>query len=258
VSDKKVLVLGPSLAAEVMNLMGTRFKVPGIKFVIYSINGRAFTSSNLMSVTNGQLAFQPVDADGDQLQWLSNNQGLLQVDIADYNGVLHLDPLFMLGGLMRWQLWHGGGGICHEFLTKAAVASWHQLPKDSKPISSSEWLAIYLESRQGTIKTIQLIRQLRNDIPILLIPPANPPQRLKTGFYPQYNMQEQIYMGNYLGACFGTSFALQPQSTLDETFHTFEHYHRPAPDPHHPTHRYYEVVFEGIDFSEMKFTNKAN
>lgn len=257
-NDKKVLVLGPSLAAEVMNLMGTRFKVPGIKFVIYSINGRAFTSPNLMSATNGQLNFHPVAADGDQFQWLSNNQGLLQIDLTDYHGVIHLDPLFILGGFMRWQLWNGGGGICHEFLPRVLHDRADYLPKNPRFISSSEWLAIYLESRQGTIKTLELIRELRSEIPILLIPPANPPQRLKSGIYPQYNMREQVYLAKYLKTRFGTLFSLQPRSTLDEDFHTIDHYHHPLPDLHHPTHNYYKVIFECIDFSEMTFAGEMS
>jgi hypothetical protein len=256
VSDRKVLVVGPSLAAEFMNLMGTRFNVPGIRFTIYSINGRAFTTDKLVDIAGNQLVFLPVTAQGDDHQWLSNNQDLLRVDLTEYHGVLHLDPLFMLGGFMRWQLWNGGCGICYEFLPNALRHDAEQLPKNPRPISSSEWLAIYREARQGTLKTLEAIRHLRPDIPILLIPPANPPQRLNTGIYPQYNMREQMHLGSYLQARFGTSFALQPRSTVDDEFRTFDHLHRPAPDMHHPTHEYYRVVLESIDFQEMKFAGE--
>lgn len=255
-SDRKVLVLGPSLAAEVMNLIGDGFKRPGVKFVIYSINGRAFTSDQLMSSQDGQMTFLPVKLGDDELRWMSNNKGQLQVDLAEYRAVLHLDPLFMLGGAQRWQLWHGGCGVCYEFLPAELRQRTELLPRNARPISAAEWLAIYLDARKGTIKTLEVIRELQPEIPILLIPPANPPQRMDTGVYPQYNMREQRYLAAHLQSRFGTSFALQPRSTLDAEFRTLDQFHQPAPDMHHPRHTYYRAVLESIDFEAMQFSGE--
>jgi len=253
VTEPRILVIGPSLVAAVMNLLASRPQLANAKFDIFGIHGPAFTTPNLIEASGATLYLKDVDAEGARQSWFSSIPNSREIVISNYDGVLFLDPLFMLGGFMRWRLWQRGEGICLEFLNPEVVEGRGQFLKVFRPISSAEWLAIYTDWRQGTMKILQSLRAVAPAIPILLLPPANPPLRLNPGIYPQYNMAEQAFLGAHLEKLFRTRHMLQPKSTLDENFCTLDRFHEPAPDPHHPNVEYYKVLFDEIDFESMSF-----
>jgi hypothetical protein len=252
-SKRRVLVIGQSHTAAVMNLIRSGFVSHDVEFVVYGIHGPAFTSEFLIRSEQGMLSFQSVHVDGSEFRWFSNKQEPSLLDISDFSGVLLLDPLFIIGGFMRWQLWMAGKGICIEFLPERLALGADSLPKRFKPISSSEWLAVYMDWRKGTVKTLDVIRQLRPDIPIVLLPPAAQPKRLNTGVYPLYNRQEQNFLGEHMSRKYNAKFFLQPDCTMDEKFQTLDDYHEPAPDLHHANASYYRIIFDLIDFQTFSF-----
>lgn len=232
-----------------MNLIKSGFIISDVEFVVFGIHGPAFTDNNLVTSEQGMMSFQSVHVDGSEYHWFSNTQGQSQLDISAFSGVLLLDPLFTIGGFMRWQLWTAGKGVCIEFLPQQIIECGDSLPKNFRPISSAEWLAIYIAWRKGTIKTLSVIRQLSSTIPILLLPPAAQPKRNKTGIYPFYNRQEQRFLAQYLSSKYNTEYFLQPSNTLDENLQTLDEYHEPAPDLHHPNADYYRVILGLIDYT---------
>ncbi len=228
--------------------------MPDVDFVIYGIHGSAYTDHALVAADQGMLYFRSVFAEDLTRNWISNRQVELPIDISDFSAVIMLDPLFIIGGFMRWQLWAGGKGICIEFLPEHSAMSADLIPKRFRPISSSEWLAIFTGWRRGTIRIFETIRKLHPDIPILLLPPASPPKRFGTGIYPLYNRSEQAFLGAHLHARYNASFILQPPVTMDEHFQTLDEFHEPPPDLHHANIEYYRTIFDLIDFKTFSFT----
>jgi hypothetical protein len=253
VSKRKVLVIGPSHIAAVMNLMRSGFKIPDVEFHIYGIHGPAFTDESLLIIEDDLIHFRTVFSESCEHRWFSNMQVSLPLDLKTFSAVFLLDPLFIIGGFMRWSLWVEGKGICLEFLPQNLVQIGERLPKEYKPISSAEWLSIYRTWRTGTIKTFEVIRQLSTDIPILLLPPAAPPKRLGTGLYPFYNRQEQAFLGQHFASQYRANFILQPTWTMDEDLQTLDYYHEPAPDPHHPNINFYQSILQCIDYDDFSF-----
>jgi len=256
VANTRVLVIGPSLVAGVMNLIGPRSQLGNVTFDVFGIHGPAFTNPNLIEASGTKLYLKDVNSEDMRQSWFSSIPNSREIEVSSYGGVLFLDPLFILGGFMRWRLWQQGEGICLEFLNPEIVKSGCQLPKSFRPISSAEWLLIYTYWRKGTMKVLQELRSAAPAVPLLLIPPANPPRRLNPGIYPEYNMAEQAFLGAHLEQLFDIKYRLQPKSTLDENFCTLDEFHEPAPDPHHPSVAYYRAIFDDIDFEAMSFKSE--
>ncbi len=252
-ANSRVLVIGPSLVAAVMNLMNSRYRLEHVKLDIFGIHGPAFTTSNLIESSGTTLHLKDVNAEGRQQSWFSSIPNCREIEISNYDGVFFLDPLFILGGFMRWRLWQQGEGICLEFLNQEIDERKRELPNSFRPISSAEWLSIYTEWRQGTMKVLQVLRSAAPAMPLILLPPANPPRRLNPGIYPQYNMAEQAFLGTHLEKLFEIKYRLQPKSTLDENLCTLDRFHESAPDPHHPSPDYYREIFDEFDFEAMSF-----
>ncbi|WP_146636299.1 hypothetical protein [Nioella nitratireducens] len=228
-------------------------------FDVVSIHGAAFTSNGLASASGGTLNLCPVSADGVEHKWFMSRSGFAEVNLESYNGILFLDPLFISGGFMRHRLWGKKKGISPRFLEGAKSLfsddEIDQAIRGATIISSSQWFEIFKAWRVGTFEVLDSIRLISKSIPILLVPPVNPPPRQNPGLYAYYYRQEQDYLGRKLFEIFGSEYFLQPEFTLNPNLTTVDVYHAPAPDPHHPSEKYYEDIVRGIDFETLRWSN---
>jgi hypothetical protein len=246
--DLRVLVIGPSHAGAFQSLLSEGFALPGIEFSVYGIHGAAYRNADFVALEAGKLALKNVTAEGTAFRWFSNQACEAPIDLRDFGAVFLLEPLFLSAGYFKDKMWEQKKGICPFFLS--GLQKW--LPgsevTDYVPISSSLWLTVYKEWRPGSIKLIESLRALDKSIPIVVFPPVNPPARLAPGAYAYYYLREQLFLGSYLSETFDLAFFLQPRCTLDEALCTLDAYHRPAPDPHHPTSAYYQLLLQSIDY----------
>ena len=254
---RKILVVGPSLSATFMKFLSEDTSNTEVSFDVFAISGSAFLSPDLIVAEGGNLVFKDVFSSGSQHSWNSNIGLQKSVNLSGYSAVFYLDPLFILGGFMREVLFRQLKGICPHFLKGAEGyfkpdEIYSQLGR-YRPISTTQWLAIYQEWRVGTINALASMREIDKDIPIFLLPPASPPPRLRAGVYSYYNLKEQLFIGEHLASRFGVKFCLQPREMLDARLATPEELHAPAPDPHHPMPEFYRMLIEKIDFQTLDF-----
>ncbi|PYE91446.1 hypothetical protein C8J35_1513 [Rhizobium sp. PP-F2F-G38] len=252
---RKILVIGPSLGATFMKFLTEDTVERPVSFDVFAINGSAFTAPNVIEATDSSLVFNDAFAEGSNHSWYSNIGLTRSVDLAAYSGIFYLDPLFILGGFMREQLFGQQQGICPAFLEGAdKYYSNEEISAQIgqyRPISVAQWLAIYENWRIGTVNTLIAIRSISEDIPVILLPPVSPPARQLAAAYSYYNLKEQRLIGRHLSSRFGASFFLQPVETMDSRLATLDHFHAPAPDPHHPQPEFYSVLMERIDFDTI-------
>jgi len=249
----KILVIGASHTGAFRQLLNDGFEIPGYIFDVYGINGAAFTNENLIKSSNNMLELSGVFAEGSHHNWFHSKETSI-INLEEYCGVFLLEPLFIIAGLMRQQLWNNRKGICTEFLS----GSEFFFPTFSLgkfiPITTHQWLEIYKNWRVGSIITMSTIRSINKNIPILILPTPLPPKRLDSAAYAYYNLKEQAFLALYLQNTFNIKFILQPKFTLNIDLTTFDEFHEREPDPHHPTPKYYaELLSKTIDFNSLDF-----
>lgn len=258
-ATRRILVIGPSHAGSFLKTLRNDFKVYETEFTVFAIHGAAFTSVNLAkTLPNGLIELISTHAEGALHHWYSSVGERMVFTPKDFDGILYLDPLFISGGFMRKVLWSGGKGICLQFLPDLSAKTLSNLPSEFRVISASEWLSIFLSWRLGSVRLMELLRNLSPCVPILLFPPANPPARLNLGLYPRYNLGAQRMVAEYFVRVFGASYFLQPDELMDEQCCTLDEFHEPAPDPHHPSQLFYKYILQRMDFESLSYAGSSN
>ena len=125
--------------------------------------------------------------------------------------------------------------------------------KQVRYISDTLWYEIFKDFRVGTFKFLNVFKSSGLSNKIILLPSVFAPLRLDLEIYSLYNKYEQIYLANRLKEEFNVESILQPDETTCETkkgIYTLDQYHREAPDPHHPSDLYFQLL---LDIISKKF-----
>lgn len=251
-------MIGPSHAGVLNKFLQSSRGFEHVSFTVFAIHGEAFRASDCVTVENDHIVFKDTWMDASLRKWYGSGSRRV-IELNEYQAVLLLEPLF-LGSSMR-RLYESALVTCPLFLEGAETifgrAQVNEALKRGLLISSSQWWEIRRASRPGSLNTLESLRSISPEIPILLVPPVNPPARQNPGIYSYYVRAAQDFVGRVLERTYGARFALQPLSTLDEKLRTVDAYHEAAPDPHHPTLAYYDVVMRQIDFTKMRWKPEA-